>query len=221
VSIVWDRHVAESHGWSPPSARVAWASVRCLCRYLGQRIASVRAMPRAANYSDEEVKEILEHALARVGGDPAGTSRQDLLAIGEQVGIPADVMAAAAEEVLRARSERQAHESKRARRRRWLMAHALLFAVANLLMFGVNYATTPGEWWVAFPIFFWGLALAAHAGVARWLSAAVHKRSLAMASQPRSARLRVPSAEHPVEPQDESEAADDAVERGQSAKPGA
>lgn len=179
-------------------------------------------MPRPTNYSDEEVKEIIEHALARVGGDPAGTSRQDLLAIGEQVGIPTDVMAAAADDVLRARSERQVQESKRARRRRWLMAHALLFAVANLLMFGVNYATTPGEWWVAFPIFFWGLALAAHAGVARWLSAGAQKRSLAKAPQSRStSRLRVPAAEHPLEHQDMSEAADDAVERRQSAKPGA
>ena len=54
-------------------------------------------MPETASYSDEEIKEIIENALARVGGGAAGTSRQDLLAIGEQVGIPADVMAVAAE----------------------------------------------------------------------------------------------------------------------------
>ena len=176
-------------------------------------------MPDATNYSDDEVKEIIENALARVGGGGAGTSRQDLLAIGEQVGIPADVMAVAAEDVLRARSERQAQESKRVGRRRWLKAHALLFAAANLLMFGVNYATTPGEWWVAFPIFFWGLALAAHAGVARWLTAAAQQKRLSMHERPPSVpRLRVPASAPLAEQQELGETEDDAATQRSSTR---
>jgi hypothetical protein len=180
-------------------------------------------MPDTANYSDEEVKEIIENALARVGGGAAGTSRQDLLAIGEGVGIPADVMAKAADEVLRARSERQEQQARRAGRRRWLKAHAVLFAAANLLMFGVNYATTPGEWWVAFPIFFWGLALAAHAGVARWLTAAAQKGRVPMNDRPHSApRLRVPASTHLTEQQEmiEAEADHDPAVQRQSVKSG-
>ena len=178
-------------------------------------------MPENANYSDEEVKEIIEHALTRVGGGAAGTSRQDLLAIGEQVGIPADVMAVAAEEVLRGRAERQVQESRRAGRRRWLKAHALLFAAANLLMFGVNYATTPGEWWVAFPIVFWGLALAVHAGIARFLTAAAQKRTRSMSERPIAApRLRVPASEQPAERREVIEAEEDAPAGRASAKSG-
>jgi hypothetical protein len=178
-------------------------------------------MPGTASYSDDEVKEIIEQALKRSGGEAVGTTRQDLLAIGEQVGIPADVMAAAAEEVLKARSERQAQESKRASRRRWLKAHALLFAAANLLMFGVNYATTPGEWWVAFPIFFWGLALAAHAGIERWLTSTAHERSLSMNERPRvTSRLRVPASQQSAEPQETIEAEHDAAAARSSAKSG-
>jgi hypothetical protein len=178
-------------------------------------------MPDAPSYSDEEVKEIIDNALARVGGGAAGTSRQDLLAIGEQVGIPADVMAVAAEEVLRARSERQKQQSSRAGRRRWLKAHAMLFAAANLLMFAVNYATTPGEWWVAFPIFFWGLALAAHAGITRWLTAPAREGRLPMNERPPPApRLRVPASAHPAEQQETIESEHDAAAHRQSAKPG-
>ncbi len=40
-----------------------------------------------------------------------------------------------------------------------------MFALINGLLFGVNALTTPGEWWALFPIFFWGLALAFHAGI--------------------------------------------------------
>jgi hypothetical protein len=178
-------------------------------------------MPENVNYSDEEVKEIIEHALTRAGGGAPGTTRQDLLAIGEQVGIPAHVMAAAAEEVLRARAERQVQESKRAGRQRWLKAHAALFAVANLLMFAVNYATTPGEWWVAFPIFFWGLALAAHAGIARFLTAAAQKRARSMNERPNaSPRLRVSASEQAAEQRDVIEAEEDAPASRPSAKSG-
>lgn len=166
-------------------------------------------MPDPAKYSDDEVKEIIENALLRANKGAAGTSRDDLLSIGEQVGIPADVMAVAADDVLRARAERQAQASKQAGQRRWLKVHAALFAVANLLMFGVNYATTPGEWWVAFPIFFWGLALAAHAVVARWLAA----------SPPRPAstrRLRVAGSAQAAEQEGvETEHAEAAAKSGQ------
>ena len=156
-------------------------------------------MPEQATYSDDEVKEIIENALARSGRGAAGTSREDLLSIGEQVGIPADVMALAADETLQARELRLAQASKQARRRRWLNAHALVFAVANLLMFGVNYATTPGEWWVLFPVFFWGLALGVHAFVTRWLTRNDDERRLLNERSRVPSRMRVPAVDQSVE----------------------
>jgi hypothetical protein len=47
-----------------------------------------------------------------------------------------------------------------------LALHAAIFAIVNGLLFTVNALTTPGEWWFLFSVFFWGLALVAHAGVA-------------------------------------------------------
>lgn len=164
-------------------------------------------------YSDDEIKEIIEHALAHGGGSATRISRQELLAIGEQVGIPASAMAVSADEVLQKRAQRTQHESKQAGRRRWLKAHALLFAVVNLLLFGVNFASTPGEWWVLFPVFFWGLALAAHAGVVRWLAGREESRPSNDARLRVASRVRAPLTE-PTDAQQET--VDD--ERGQKAR---
>jgi hypothetical protein len=117
-------------------------------------------------YSDEEVRAIIDRALARDASEPGGLTHSDLLAVGEQVGVPAAAMTRAAEAVRTERLARVASEAITGRRRRWLARHAAVFAVINGLLFAVNAATTPGQWWVLFPVFFWGLALMLHAGLA-------------------------------------------------------
>lgn len=116
-------------------------------------------------YSDEEVRAILDRALARDASESGGLSHADLLTVGEQVGVSADAMARAAEAVQADRLSRDAAQTITGRRKRWLAGHAAVFAVLNGLLYAVNAATTPGEWWVLFPIFFWGLALLLHAGL--------------------------------------------------------
>lgn len=116
-------------------------------------------------YSDEEVRAIIERALSRSSSEAGGLSHADLLAVGEQVGVSPDAMSRAAEAVRAERLSRDAGAALSRRRRRWLAAHAAVFAVLNGLLFAVNAATTPGQWWVLFPIFFWGLALLLHAGL--------------------------------------------------------
>jgi hypothetical protein len=130
-------------------------------------------MAEARKYSDEEVRAILDRALeggGGGGGGDVGISHADLLAIGEQVGLSAEAMSRAADEALAARLDRAAGGAIKSRWRRWLAGHAGVFAVLNGLLFAVNAATTPGEWWVLFPVFFWGLAVALHAGLALGLS---------------------------------------------------
>lgn len=117
-------------------------------------------------YSDVELREILERALAKQAPDAAAISHAELLAIGEQVGVSPETMARAAAEVSRAKLDADAGRALKTRRQKWLAAHAAAFALVNGLLFAVNYLTTPGEWWVLFSVFFWGLALLAHAGVA-------------------------------------------------------
>jgi len=156
-------------------------------------------------YSDGEMREILERALAKQGPgqDPSAITHAELLAIGEQVGVPPEAMARAAAEVAQARLDADATQSVKSRRQKWLAAHAAAFAVVNGLLFTVNYLTTPGEWWVLFSIFFWGLALAAHAGVAlvvgRSLSPATleRERRKLEAERPRL-RIEASASEEPA-----------------------
>lgn len=168
-------------------------------------------------YSDAEVKAILERALQGGTGDTGadGVGHADLVAIGEQVGIaPAD-MTRAAQDVLEARLGDEARRAIASRRRRWLGWHAALFALINGLLFTVNVLTTPGEWWVLFSVFFWGLALALHAGLALGLGPSPsaiqrERRRLAGAESTKVARLRVGAA-NGGEPVVESELADSAA----------
>ncbi len=161
-------------------------------------------MNDARKYSDEEVRAILDRALKGDGGDAHGLSHADLLAIGEQVGVSPEAMSRAADQVRHDRLDAAAKAAIASRRRRWLGAHAAVFAVINGLLFTVNALTTPGEWWVLFPLVFWGLALALHVALVFGLQpserALTRARSrLEQAGKP-TARVRVePEVGEPVE----------------------
>ncbi len=150
-------------------------------------------MAETRRYSDSEVRDIIERALSASGGGPSGTSHEDLLAIGEQIGISAEAMTRAAREAELAEVEAKARAAVTGRRRKWLWGHAAVFALINGLLFAVNALTTPGEWWVLFPLFFWTLALALHA--AGVLALGVSERALsaerARLGSARPERLRV------------------------------
>ena len=45
--------------------------------------------------------------------------------------------------------------------RRQLYMHALLYLLVNSALFLIDWAT-PGGWWFFFPLFGWGIGLAAH-----------------------------------------------------------
>jgi hypothetical protein len=153
-------------------------------------------MTEGRKYSDAEVRAILDRALKPGDGGEPGLSHADLLAIGEQVGVSPEAMTRAAAEARSAQLDQAATRAITARRRRWLAAHAAVFATINGLLFAVNAATTPGEWWVLFPVVFWGLALALHAGLALGIPASKRalereRKRLEAPSAARSARLRV------------------------------
>jgi hypothetical protein len=120
-------------------------------------------MSKDPSYADDEVRDIIERALKE---QPAtsGVSHEDLLAIGAGVGLSPAAIEAAAREVTEARLTATAEKRIVSRRRRALTAHALAYTVVNALLFAINFLTTPGEWWVLFPVFFWGLGLLLHAG---------------------------------------------------------
>jgi hypothetical protein len=126
-------------------------------------------MSDGRRYDDEDVRAVIERALERQPG--TGVSHSDLLEIGAELGLSAEAIERASKDVVEARLGAETAKRVTARRRRWLAAHALLFAVLNGLLFLVNLLSTPGEWWVLFPVFIWGLVLLLHAGLTFSLSA--------------------------------------------------
>lgn len=167
----------------------------------------VGAMPDARKYSDDEVREILEHALTGAKADPTSITHGDLVAIGEQVGLTPEAMARAAREVTQAKLDGAATRSLKSRRRKLLGVHAALYAVLNALLFTVNFLSTPGEWWFLFPVVFWGLALAAHAGLALGLGVSARslereRRRLAARPEQQSHKLRIETETPEVAPQE-------------------
>jgi hypothetical protein len=123
-------------------------------------------MPDPRRYGDQDIQAIVQRALEQQGAAKGDLSHADLLGIGEQIGVSADALERAAHDVLEARRTAEAESRVTSTRRRWLAAHAAVFALLNGLLFAVNALTTPGEWWFLFSAVFWGLALSGHAAFA-------------------------------------------------------
>ena len=127
---------------------------------------SYAGMPDPRRYNDEDIQAIIQRALEQQGAAKGDLTHADLLGIGEQVGVSADALERAAHEVLEVRRATEATQRVTSARKRWLAAHAAVFALVNGLLFTVNALTTPGEWWFLFSAVLWGLALSAHAAFA-------------------------------------------------------
>jgi len=131
-------------------------------------------MSKDQSYGDDEVRDIIERALKEQ--PKTGVSHEDLLSIGAGVGLSPAAIESAARDVTDARLTKTATDRVVSRRRRAVAAHAFVYAAVNALLFAINFLTTPGEWWVLFPAFFWGLGLLLHAGFG--LSSRVSERQL-------------------------------------------
>lgn len=130
------------------------------------------------SYQDDEVRAIIERALK--AQPDAGSSHDDLLAIGAGVGLSRAALERAALEVREARLNDAAVSRVVSARRRAFFAHAFVFCAVNACLFLINFLTTPGQWWVLFSVFGWGLGLLLHAGfgLGRAVSPARLKREL-------------------------------------------
>jgi len=118
-------------------------------------------MASTRKYSDADVRAIIAHALDNEA--PRDASHEELVSIASEVGVSRESIEQAARDLDASRALDSAKLAVSGRRRRYLVAHAVSFLIVNLFLFVVNYATTPGEWWVAFPVAIWGLVLVFHA----------------------------------------------------------
>lgn len=184
-------------------------------------------------YSDEEVRAIIDRALA---SEPdRAISHEQLVSIGADVGLSRTAIENAAREVEEKRELTRARERILQRRRKQLASHAWAYALVNAFLFALNYLTTPGDWWVLFPLLGWALGLAFHAraglskdvsdrAIARELRRIQHEARLlethaAPANQRPNARVRITSdAQAPQPVENEPEVERDADQRSRKGR---
>jgi 2TM domain len=159
------------------------------------------------SYTDDDIRAIVDRALQSQPG--GAVNHADLLSIGAQVGLSREAIDQAARELAESRLDQQGARQIVGRRRRWLAAHAALFTVVHGLLFAINFLTTPGEWWVLFPLFIWGAALLLHSALvfAVPVSPARLQRERRDLERQRQAasRKRVPELTEPSAPTDVAE----------------
>lgn len=144
-------------------------------------------MPDDRTYDDEDVKAVIARALERQSGSKL--THTDLVGIGDELGLSADDIESAAQDVAEERREAEARRAIESRRRKWLARHGVLFAVLNGLFFLVNFLTTPGQWWFLFPVVIWGLLLLLHGWITWELKGSGVRASRRIASGGRSKAL--------------------------------
>jgi len=154
-------------------------------------------MSKDRSYADDEVRAIIERALKE---QPAsGVSHDELLAIGAGVGLSREALESAARAVTDARLTETARAQIVSRKRRCVMAHAFVYFVVNGALFAINFLTTPGQWWVLFPVVAWGIGMILHAGFGLFSRASEwtlvqEKRRLRKAANAAAPRLAEPRA---------------------------
>src|SRR5690242_4953764 len=102
-------------------------------------------MSKDRNYSDEEVRAIIDRALKEQPS--SDVSHDELRSIGAGVGLSRATLESAARDVTEARLSKAAEQRIVSRTRRGVAAHAFVFLTVNAILFLVNFLTTPGQWW--------------------------------------------------------------------------
>jgi hypothetical protein len=135
-------------------------------------------MAPARSYNDDEVRAIIDRALRTEtsAGASSNLSHEQLVALGSEIGLSPETIERAARDVEESGKNTRLSRRVLERRRRWFINHAWAFAAVNSVLFAINFLTTPGQWWVLFPVVVWGLALLLHARFG--LSSLVSTRAL-------------------------------------------
>lgn len=138
-------------------------------------------------YTDDEARAIFERALATES--TSSLAHEDLVAAAAEVGISREAVERAVTEVEAQQAEQTAKAAILSRRRRGFFNHLVVYLAVNGFLFLVNWLTSPGAWWVLFPVVAWGLGLFFHAwsALSRQVSPRAIRRQLARA-QGRSRR---------------------------------
>lgn len=112
-------------------------------------------------YSSEEVQAILARALEDASGRGDDLSHDDLLAIGRELGVSAQAIEAAADNVGDQVAVDKLVQNRVRASRRGLVNHLMAFVLVNALLAVIN-VTLGGPMWFLWSVFGWGIGLAFH-----------------------------------------------------------
>lgn len=112
------------------------------------------------SYSRREADEILRRAIAFE--TPDGISHQDLVAAAREVGIPADAIDRAVEQVATQGALAARIDAIRRRRRRAFFRHALVYALVNSGVVAIDWLNG-GPWFFYWLLILWTVVLAVFA----------------------------------------------------------
>ncbi len=111
------------------------------------------------SFSTEEVNRVIHRALQL--RQRIGISREDLLEIGRELGLNAEVIEAAL-------LQEMAEKSKDAKEKEWRQSrkfgfhwHLWSYLITCGLLLLIN-SLTPGPWWFLWPVIGWGIGLLFH-----------------------------------------------------------
>jgi hypothetical protein len=113
-------------------------------------------------YSEEAAREILKRAV-ELQGRETDFSREQLISMADELGIPRDSLVAAEQKWLREHEEDAELQAFEAHRRQAFRSHLAIYTLVNSFLFILNLITSPGQFWFIFPLLGWGLGLAIHA----------------------------------------------------------
>lgn len=193
-------------------------------------------MATERRYTDEEVQAILERALQR--DQAQGLTHGDLLEVATEVGISAEALESAAEDIGEIRARQLAHERVLTRRRQAFFSHLRAFIAVNLFLVILNLLTSPDVLWFVYPLLGWGLGLffSAQAGLSKQVSerqltrelrrgpprlqgAGLHRPAPPSAAPQRSAQGEAPAPPAPAGPEAPEAEADSELARKRQNRP--
>jgi 2TM domain-containing protein len=110
-------------------------------------------------YTSEDVQEIIRRAL-RGGGDSDDVSYEELVDIAGQSGVSRERLLGVLEERERTLDLDEARELWKRRRKQKFFHHLRAYCIVNGFLFLMNLVTSPGHFWVVWPVLGWGIGLA-------------------------------------------------------------
>lgn len=132
-------------------------------------------------YSEEAAREILRQAMEEEtkGKD---FSREQLEAMAHELGISPDSLVRAEQRWLDDAPQRAMKESQAAfeRHRQWTYRTSLtMFVIATIFLFLLNLVTSPGTWWVIYPLLGGSVGMIIYTWMVRQKEGPIYEQELA------------------------------------------